>query len=86
MNTIPNRQKSSAKKNTTNESIASCRNDFPVLNQSINGQKLVYLDSAASSQMPNQVINKITHYQNNDHANVHRGIHALSHRPDFLQV
>ena len=80
MNTIPNRQKSSAKKNTTNESIASCRNDFPVLNQSINGQKLVYLDSAASSQMPNQVINKITHYQNNDHANVHRGIHALSHR------
>lgn len=80
MNTVSDQQLSSVKKNSANESMSSYRNDFPVLNQSINGEKLVYLDSAASSQMPNQVINEITRYQSNNHANVHRGIHALSHR------
>ena len=56
------------------------RNDFPVIDQLINNKKLVYLDSAASSQMPNQVINEVSRYHSNDHANVHRGIHSLSHR------
>ncbi|MAC91997.1 MAG: cysteine desulfurase CsdA [Woeseiaceae bacterium] len=56
------------------------RNDFPVIDQLINNNKLVYLDSAASSQMPNQVINEVSRYHSNDHANVHRGIHSLSHR------
>ncbi|HJL93226.1 MAG TPA: cysteine desulfurase [Woeseiaceae bacterium] len=80
MNTISDQHQNSVKKNSANGSISSYRNDFPILNQSINGQKLVYLDSAASSQMPNQVISEIERYQSNDHANVHRGIHALSHR------
>ena len=58
----------------------SYRKDFPTINQSINDNKLVYLDSAASSQMPTFVIDEISRYQMNDHANVHRGIHTLSHR------
>ena len=60
--------------------IHNIRKDFPVINQNINDHPLVYLDSAASSQMPHQVINEISRYQSNDHANVHRGIHSLSHR------
>lgn len=56
------------------------RGDFPILNQSINGHPLVYLDNAASSQKPQIVIDAIrTHYER-DNANVHRGIHELSNR------
>ena len=56
------------------------RGDFPILNQSINGHPLVYLDNAASSQKPQIVIDAIrTHYEC-DNANVHRGIHELSNR------
>lgn len=62
------------------KNIHDIRKDFPVINQNINNHPLVYLDSAASSQMPYQVINEISRYQSNDHANVHRGIHSLSHR------
>ncbi len=62
------------------KNIHDIRKDFPVINQNINNHPLVYLDSAASSQMPHQVINEISRYQSNDHANVHRGIHSLSHR------
>ncbi len=54
--------------------------DFPALNQKINGHQLVYLDSAASSQPPSCVIDAIAEYERNDHANVHRGVHTLSHR------
>ena len=60
------------------------RKDFPAINQSINDNKLVYLDSAASSQMPTSVIDEIARYQMNDHANVHRGIHTLSHRATMV--
>ena len=56
------------------------RKDFPTLSQEINECPLVYLDSAASSQMPKQVIDEIARYQSQDHSNVHRGIHTLSHR------
>jgi len=56
------------------------RNDFPVLHQKINGQPLVYLDNAASSQMPVQVADRIDHYHRHEHANVHRGIHTLSQK------
>jgi len=59
---------------------AGWRNDFPILNQSINGQPLVYLDSAASAQQPASVIDAVARYQRQDHANVHRGVHTLSHR------
>jgi len=56
------------------------RSAFPALAQEINGHPLVYLDSAASSQPPSAVIDAITRYQQYDHANVHRGVHTLSHR------
>lgn len=54
------------------------REDFPVLKQQVDGRPLIYLDSAASSQMPSQVIDRIDQYHRNEHANVHRGIHTLS--------
>jgi len=56
------------------------RADFPALGQEVNGCSLVYLDSAASSQAPSVVIESIRSYQQHDHANVHRGVHTLSHR------
>lgn len=61
-------------------SIAECRADFPALDQKINDHPLVYLDSAASSQQPSSVIDAVSSYQKHDHANVHRGVHTLSHR------
>ena len=57
-----------------------CRQDFPALQQEVHGQPLVYLDSAASSQQPEAVINAVAEYHKRDHANVHRGVHTLSHR------
>ncbi len=54
--------------------------DFPALQQEISGQPLVYLDSAASAQQPQRVIDAVTNYQSRDHSNVHRGVHTLSHR------
>lgn len=60
--------------------IAAIRRDFPILNQQINGHPLVYLDNAASSQKPVQVINAVDQYYRLDNANVHRGVHRLSQR------
>ena len=59
---------------------AGWRADFPALDQSVHGQPLVYLDSAASAQQPVAVIDAVSRYQREDHANVHRGVHTLSHR------
>lgn len=56
------------------------REQFPVLKQQVNGQPLVYLDNAASSQMPARVADRIHAYHTNEHANVHRGIHTLSQK------
>ncbi|MGI9248839.1 MAG: aminotransferase class V-fold PLP-dependent enzyme, partial [Woeseiaceae bacterium] len=56
------------------------RKDFPVLDQSVGGKPLVYLDSAASAQQPSAVIEAVARYHREDHANVHRGVHTLSHR------
>ena len=53
---------------------------FPILNQEINGHPLVYLDSAATSQKPIQVIEALKHYYEWDNANVHRGVHTLGSR------
>ena len=53
---------------------------FPILNQEINGHPLVYLDSAATSQKPIQVIEALTNYYNLDNSNVHRGVHTLGNR------
>jgi cysteine desulfurase/selenocysteine lyase len=60
--------------------VEAIRRDFPILHQNINGKPLVYLDSAASSQRPQAVIDAISRYYEHDHANVHRGVHALSQR------
>ncbi len=60
--------------------LRDCRSDFPALDQEVNGHSLVYLDSAASSQPPSAVISAVAEYQAHDHANVHRGVHTLSHR------
>jgi len=53
------------------------RADFPILSRVVNGAPLIYLDSAASSQKPRQVIEAVTSYYERSHANVHRSIHTL---------
>lgn len=60
--------------------VHAIRKDFPILNQLIHGQPLVYLDNAATAQKPLAVIDAITRYYLNDNANVHRGVHTLSQR------
>src|SRR5215813_13208210 len=58
--------------------VERIRKDFPVLSQSVNGKPLVYLDNAASSQVPQMVIDRGAKYLAEEHANVHRGVHYLS--------
>ncbi len=61
--------------------LKAIRADFPSLDQDVHpGKRLVFLDSAASSQKPRQVIDAVSAYYMHDHANVHRGIHVLSER------
>ncbi|TDJ13916.1 MAG: cysteine desulfurase [Gammaproteobacteria bacterium] len=60
--------------------VESRRDDFPGLKQDINDHPIVYLDSAASAQQPTAVIQAVAEYQQHNHANVHRGVHTLSHR------
>lgn len=56
------------------------RQDFPILDQQVHGQPLVYLDNAATSQKPTEVLEALRNYYEHDNANVHRGIHELSNR------
>ena len=58
--------------------VERVRADFPILATRVNGHPLVYLDSAASSQRPLAVLRAVEHYETHSHANVHRGVHALS--------
>jgi cysteine desulfurase/selenocysteine lyase len=60
--------------------FGSIRRNFPILDRKINDHPLVYLDNAASSQMPNQVADRIDYYHRHEHTNVHRGIHDLSQK------
>ncbi len=60
--------------------LKSIREDFPILHQEINGNPLVYLDNAATTQKPRVVIDAIRKFYCTDNANVHRGVHALSER------
>ncbi len=60
--------------------VTSLRKDFPGLHQEIKGKPLVYLDNAASSQKPRQVIEAVKNFYSNDYANIHRGVHELSER------
>ena len=54
------------------------RQDFPILSRKVNGQPLVYLDNAATSQTPRQVIDAIVDYYSRYNANIHRGVHTLA--------
>ncbi|MBA4147151.1 MAG: cysteine desulfurase [Verrucomicrobia bacterium] len=56
------------------------KKDFPILSQEIHGRPLVYLDSAATTQKPQAVIDSIIHFYQHDNSNVHRGVHELSNR------
>jgi len=58
--------------------VTEIRKDFPILERQVNGKPLVYLDNAATSQTPQQVITAIVDYYKNYNANIHRGVHALS--------
>ncbi len=60
--------------------VERIRQDFPILHQEINGKPLVYLDNAATSQKPKQVIEALDNYYQQDNANIHRGVHTLSER------
>ncbi|MFK8243379.1 MULTISPECIES: SufS family cysteine desulfurase [unclassified Facklamia] len=53
---------------------------FPILHQAINGERLIYLDSAATTQKPEVVIQAMRHYYEQDNANIHRGVHTLAQR------
>jgi cysteine desulfurase/selenocysteine lyase len=58
--------------------VERIRADFPILNLKLGGKPLVYLDNAASSQMPQPVIDRLVRYQTTQHANIHRAVHTLS--------
>ena len=58
--------------------VERIRADFPILKLKVNGKPLVYFDNAASSQMPQQVMDRLLRYQTAEHANIHRGVHYLS--------
>ena len=58
--------------------VDKARQDFPVLSQQVNGKPLVYLDNAASSQVPQVVIDRGSKYLREEHSNIHRGVHYLS--------
>ncbi|MBK6772117.1 MAG: cysteine desulfurase [Ignavibacteria bacterium] len=60
--------------------VLKLREQFPILNQSVNGKPLVYLDNAATNQKPLSVINSISNYYETINSNVHRGLHTLSER------
>ena len=63
----------------TSEIFENCRNHFPVLERKVrDGKKLVYLDNAATTQKPIQVIDAISDYYKNNNSNIHRAVHALA--------
>jgi cysteine desulfurase / selenocysteine lyase len=68
--------------------ITAIRKEFPILNREIKGRPLIYLDNAATTQKPQQVIDAIVHYYTNYNANIHRGIHTLAEEAtaDFEQT
>ena len=65
---------------TSSLDVEKIRQDFPLLHQEVNGKPLAYLDNAATSQKPTQVIEALDKYYQEDNSNIHRGIHTLSER------
>ncbi|WP_162418573.1 aminotransferase class V-fold PLP-dependent enzyme [Cyclobacterium roseum] len=64
--------------------LAQIRRKFPVLDQKVNGKPLAYFDNAATTQKPDQVIDALKHYYENDNSNIHRGAHTLASRATEL--
>ncbi|MFN8690977.1 MAG: aminotransferase class V-fold PLP-dependent enzyme, partial [Cyclobacteriaceae bacterium] len=64
----------------THLDIKKIRDQFPVLHQQVNGHPLVYLDNAATTQKPKQVIDALSRYYEGYNANIHRGIHTLAEK------
>src|SRR4026207_1963892 len=60
--------------------VERIRADFPVLQQTVNGKPLIYLDNSASSQVPQVVIDRGSTYIEQEHSNIHRGVHYLSQK------
>ena len=60
--------------------LNNIREDFPILNEIVNDEPLVYLDNAATTQKPRQVVQALENYYYHDNANVHRGVHTLAER------
>ena len=60
--------------------VKAIREQFPILNQEVNGHPLVYLDSSATSQKPISVIEALDKYYRESNSNVHRGVHTLGNR------
>jgi cysteine desulfurase / selenocysteine lyase len=67
-----------AENRMSNWDVEKVRKDFPVLAREVNGKPLVYLDNAASSQVPQAVIDRTSKYLQEEHSNIHRGVHYLS--------
>ena len=63
---------------TPHYDVARIRADFPILSRDVRGKRLVYLDNAATTQKPRQVIDRIVRYYSEENSNVHRGVHYLS--------
>ena len=60
--------------------VHKIRKDFPILQQTVNGKPLIYLDNAATIQKPQVVIDSIVNYYATYNANIHRGVHTLSQK------
>ena len=62
------------------EKSQSIRAQFPILEQSVNNEPLIYFDNAATSQTPHSVVEALADYYHYDNANIHRGVHTLAER------
>ncbi len=67
-------------KNAQELDICGVRSDFPILSQAVRGKPLVYLDSAATTQKPQQVIDALSRFYSSENSNIHRGVYYLSER------
>jgi len=76
----PDKLKRTVKNNEGGLDLERIRADFPILKLKVNGKPLVFLDNAASSQMPQPVIDRWVRYQSTEHSNIHRAVHYLSEK------